>query len=70
MSKLNIIILIIYLFSGSLNAAEDMWHWEKAEIDPSLRDDYYLDVMFLDSDPDYGWACGYNTILRTTNGGE
>lgn len=33
-------------------------------------DNYWLDVFFLPSAPQYGWICGYKSyVLRTTDGG-
>jgi photosystem II stability/assembly factor-like uncharacterized protein len=39
---------------------------------PSPYDNaYYLDIYFLENNPNYGWACGKNGIvIRTTDGGE
>lgn len=47
--------------------------WEKIDLPFGFRgtDDFYLDVFFLPSDPNYGWVCGYNSkILLTTDGGK
>lgn len=47
--------------------------WEKVtniQAQYNLPSDYYLDVFFLPSNPQYGWACGYNgKTIRTTDGG-
>lgn len=46
--------------------------WKRVEGIPKPYDNhYYLDVYFLESNPQYGWICGYNgVVLRTTDGGE
>ncbi len=46
--------------------------WERITTIPkNLDDTTFLDVFFLESDPDYGWVCGYQgTVIRTTDGGE
>ncbi|NQW30967.1 MAG: hypothetical protein HQ472_10705 [Ignavibacteria bacterium] len=44
--------------------------WVKATLPGTFDRGYYLDVMFLPSDPNYGWACsieGY--VVRTTDAG-
>lgn len=44
--------------------------WIKASLPNTFNTGYYLDVMFLPSDPNYGWACsleGY--VVRTTDAG-
>lgn len=47
-------------------------HWrEITEITPSFDNDYWLDVYFLEENPNFGWICGYNgRTLRTTDGGQ
>lgn len=46
--------------------------WKKVKGIPAPYDNaYYLDVYFLESNPNYGWACGRNGVtIRTTDGGE
>lgn len=44
--------------------------WEPVALPGQFAQGYYLDVFFLPSNPQYGWACGYNGyVVRTTNGG-
>ncbi|HRT68268.1 MAG TPA: YCF48-related protein, partial [Bacteroidota bacterium] len=45
--------------------------WKRVQgIPKPYNDGYYLDVYFLESNPQYGWICGYNgVVLRTTDGG-
>lgn len=53
-------------------------YWEKITLDKiDVEGDFnpyqriLLDVFFLDDNPDYGWVCGYNSIIiRTTDGGD
>jgi photosystem II stability/assembly factor-like uncharacterized protein len=44
--------------------------WEPVALPGQYAQGYYLDVFFLPSNPQYGWACGYNGyVVRTTDGG-
>jgi hypothetical protein len=47
-------------------------NWEKIQNIPiPYSNGFYLEIFFLPSDPDYGWACGYKGyIIRTTDGGQ
>ncbi len=45
--------------------------WQRIELPAPYRYGYFLDVFFLPSDPQYGWACGFNGyVVRTTDGGK
>lgn len=46
--------------------------WKKISSIPKPYDDaYYLDVFFLESNQNFGWACGKNGVVaRTTNSGK
>lgn len=64
-----IILLAIFLLPG-VNS-EAVPYWEKVDLPSGFDRGYYLDVFFLESNPQYGWACGYSgDVLRTTDGGE
>lgn len=45
--------------------------WEEVTTMPNMyRTSYWLDVYFLESNPRYGWVCGYEgKVIRTTDGG-
>ncbi len=59
-------ILLILLFQSNLSS---QW-WERVDLPSSYAGNYWLDVYFLESNPNYGWICGYNgSVLRTTNRG-
>lgn len=47
-------------------------YWQRIENLPAgYERNYYLDVFFLPSNPNYGWICGYDSkVLRTTDGGK
>ena len=67
-NKLNKIFLIIIFFSPF--AAFSQWE-EMTNIPPHLNDTLFLDVFFLESNPDLGWVCGFEgTVLRTTDAGK
>ncbi|MCX7908107.1 MAG: choice-of-anchor D domain-containing protein [Ignavibacteria bacterium] len=46
-------------------------YWQKIQNIPSpFSNNYWLDVYFHPSNPNYGWICGFNgMIIRTTDGG-
>lgn len=56
-------LAVISLFS------QQILTWEKVVNDP-FPNSVYLDIQFLESNPNYGWACGFGVIVRTTDGGE
>jgi len=61
------IIFFIILLSLKSNAL----YWEKSNNIPEpYKNNYWLDVYFLPSNPNYGWVCGFNgRVIRTTDGG-
>jgi len=65
---LNIGILVLGLLWANSASAQ---RWEKATLPAPYDKGYYLDVFFLPSDQNYGWACdqfgGY--VVRTVDGG-
>ncbi len=65
-----IIIILLMIFSFIIPSKAD--YWQKIKNLPSgYENNYYLDVYFLPTNPNYGWICGFNSkILRTSNGGE
>ncbi len=64
-------ILIFILYLAQYVPSESAW-LKVQNITPSkYRDRMYLDIMFLKSNPNYGWACGFDgTIIRTTDRGK
>ena len=64
--KFIIYIIIIFIISGF----ECYSQWKQVTSIPSPYDaNYYLEVTFLTSDPNYGWCCGFNgMVIRTTDG--
>lgn len=68
-----IIFSYTYIFNFTNNLSAQMVNrWEKVNLPFGFNssDDFYLDVYFLPSNPNYGWVCGYNSkILITTDGG-
>ncbi len=66
--SINVIVLLSLIFPVFLFAKR----WEKIETIPHPYDgNYWLDVYFLPSNPDYGWICGFNgRVIRTNDGGE
>ncbi len=64
--KLKIIAILIVFSLQTANS-----YWEEVTNMPDLyRQSYWLDVYFLESNPQYGWVCGYEgKVIRTTDGG-
>jgi photosystem II stability/assembly factor-like uncharacterized protein len=46
--------------------------WEAVSLPAPYDDEYYLDIYFLPSNPNLGWACGeyHGYVVRTTDGGK
>lgn len=63
------IYIFILLFFASTSYSQ---HWEKITAIPSpFSGGYYLDIFFLPSNTNYGWACGFDGyVIRTTNYGQ
>ncbi|MCX7930589.1 MAG: choice-of-anchor D domain-containing protein [Chlorobi bacterium] len=60
------IALVVVL--GWITASAQVW--ERVALPGQFAQGYYLDVFFLPSNPQYGWACGFNGyVVRTTDGG-
>lgn len=61
------IIFFIILLSFNSKAQ----YWEKSNNIPEpYKNNYWLDVFFHPSNPNYGWVCGFNgRVIRTTDGG-
>jgi photosystem II stability/assembly factor-like uncharacterized protein len=62
---LSIIIFISLSIPGNAQ-------WKRIMSMPSIfQNAYYLEVYFLKTNPQYGWACGKNgVVIRTTDGGD
>lgn len=67
MKQIIYILILIFFQLSTLSAS-----WEKVTNMPAnYLNSYWLDVYFLESNPMYGWACGYGgKVIRTTNGGD
>lgn len=67
MKILTYILLILGLVVPSMAQ-----HWEKITGIPGpYNAGYYLDIFFLPSNTNYGWACGFDGyVIRTTNYGQ
>lgn len=65
--KLAIYLVLSFCCFLSLNA-----QWKQmTNLPRGYERNYWLDVYFLETNPQYGWVCGYNgAVLRTTNGGK
>ena len=65
----NIIILFI-LFLSCLFPVQSQWK-EVTTVPAPYSFVMWLDVFFLNNNPDYGWICGYGgNVIRTTDGGQ
>ncbi len=60
---------LIILLSSFIIANSQYWK-EIKTIPAAYINNYWLDVFFLPTNPNYGWVCGFNGIvIRTTDGG-
>ncbi len=66
---LNLIMFICLALSTTIVGSSQ--YWERIQNIPApYHNNYWLDVFFHPSNPNYGWICGFNgMILRTTDGG-
>ena len=65
------IALIIILFFPALSNAQWINKWEKVNIPDRYSPQAYLDIYFLPSDRNLGWACGFSSqVSFTKDGGE
>lgn len=62
-----IIALLLFLIPVALSAQR----WKQATLPAPYNAGYYLDVYFLPTNPQMGWACDNDSgyVVRTTNGG-
>ncbi|MBI2794641.1 MAG: choice-of-anchor D domain-containing protein [Ignavibacteria bacterium] len=69
MSLPRTIVLFLSFLLLSLSAIGQ--RWEEVTLPAPYNAGYYLDIFFLPSSPQYGWACDYDSgyVVRTTNGG-
>jgi hypothetical protein len=69
--KIKYLITFLFLFKICLVNSSLSQYWEKIQSIPSpYSNNYWLDVYFHPSNPNYGWICGFNgMIIRTTDGG-
>lgn len=80
------VIILLFSFFLLAQKIETIKKWEKYDL-PVVETPYpnqgvtrsnidlethtYLDVQFLESNPSYGWICGFQSVmLRTTDGGQ
>ncbi|MBM2816724.1 MAG: hypothetical protein HW421_3486 [Ignavibacteria bacterium] len=63
-----VILIVLFFLLFTFNSYSQ---WEKiTTIPPPYDDNYWLEVYFLNEEPDYGWVCGFRgQIIRTTDGG-
>ncbi len=70
--KRNLFVLIIALVFSAVSLVALDGYWEKQNNVPSFGlQNHWLDIFFLESDPNYGWICGMDgRVIYTTDGGE
>lgn len=71
--KSNKFFLVIFMFLSVFSLkSETKWvnKWKEVNVPAPFDKNYYLDVFFLKSNPNFGWICGHKGyILRTTDAG-
>ncbi len=67
LNKVFVFCLLLLFSTGFLFSQ----YWQKiVNIPQPYANNYWLDVYFLPSDPNFGWICGFNgMVIRTTDGG-
>lgn len=67
-SILSILALALSIIGASAQTAQ---RWKKVALPAPYDGGYYLDIFFLPSNPNLGWACDQNQgyVVRTTDGG-
>lgn len=70
--RLSIIITIIVLGLAGQVAPTYAQRWVEAVLPAPYDRGFYLDIYFLPSNPQRGWACDMDSgyVVRTTNGGQ
>lgn len=63
------VFLLIYIVLSTTNLQAD--YWQRINTLPdTYKNNYWLDIQFHQSNPQFGWACGFNgQVVRTTDGG-
>ena len=66
------IILTVFLLALFFSPLKMFCQWERIKtIPPPYDNNYWLEIWFMPSDPNYIWICGYNSqVIRTTDGGK
>ncbi|MGB9912963.1 MAG: hypothetical protein ACPLRO_06300, partial [Candidatus Kapaibacteriota bacterium] len=66
LNKVFVFCLLLLFSTGFLFSQ----YWQKiVNIPQPYANNYWLDVYFLPSDPNFGWICGFNgMVIRTTDG--
>lgn len=59
--------LIIILFIPLISYSK---YWQKIDLPNGYKNNLWLDIYFLETNPDFGWVCGFGgKVLRTTDRG-
>ncbi len=67
---LNIALIISLMLILVSSVAQSAWR-KNTNMPIDYQNVTYLDIMFLKSNPNFGWACGYDAkIIRTTDAGK
>lgn len=66
------LISIIFLSILSIDIfSQQVQVWKEADLPPGFENIVYLDIQFSKTNPNLGWACGFeSSVLRTTDSGE
>jgi photosystem II stability/assembly factor-like uncharacterized protein len=65
------LFIVAIALLAALSQVKSQWEDVTNRIPRAFQGNYWLDVFFLPSNPQYGWICGFNgMILRTTDGGK
>ncbi|MBK7033099.1 MAG: choice-of-anchor D domain-containing protein [Ignavibacteria bacterium] len=64
--------ILVFVATAFCAVTSHAQRWEKVPIPAPYNTGYYLDIFFLPTDPNYGWACDENGgyVIRTVDGGK
>lgn len=64
------ILALLFVAIGLLTTSCTAQYWQAVTLPAQAATNYWLDVFFLPSNPQLGWACGFRSqVVRTTDGG-
>jgi len=64
-------LLVVCSFFLIISPLKSFCQWEQIALPLPYNTNYWLEIWFLQDDPNYGWICGFNgLVIRTTDMGK